>query len=117
LALLVRLINDDGMELFGNRRLIDEYTRLAEELGSETSSLILGQLASKVSVIEITEDAIKRCTPYLPKEEAADIMHAGTSLQTGAVLITNDKHFNRMKGAGLIQVWSTGEAIRRLKVS
>jgi predicted nucleic acid-binding protein len=116
LALLVRLINDEGLELFGNRRLIDEYTRLAEELGSETSSLILGQLASRVSVVEILQEAADRCGKYLPEEEAADVMHAVTSLQAGAVLITNDTHFDRIKESGLIRVWSIGEAIRKLKV-
>src|SRR4029077_3129804 len=48
LALLLRLINDDDLELFSNRWLLDEYKRLGEELSSETSELILGQLTTKM---------------------------------------------------------------------
>ena len=116
LALLVRLINDDGLELFGNRRLIDEYTRLSEELGSEIGALILGQLAGKVSVIEIGEGALAQCRPFLPEGEDADVMHAATSLQSGAVLITNDNDFDRIKKARKIEVWSISAAIRRLSI-
>jgi hypothetical protein len=42
LALLVRLITDAELELFGSLWLFDEYKRLAEELNSEASELILG---------------------------------------------------------------------------
>lgn len=116
LALLVRLINDDGLELFRNRRLIEEYTRLSEELGSETSALILGQLAGKVSVVEIGEEALARCMPLLPEGEDADAMHAATSLQSRAVLITNDRDFDRIKRARVIEVWSISEATKRLSI-
>ena len=35
-------------------------------------------------------------------------------LQTGATLITNDRHFDTIRDQGIIEVWSTAEAIRRL---
>jgi len=61
LGLLLRLINDDGQELFANRWLLDEYKRLAEELSSETSELILGQLTAKMrEVVELEEKAVAR---------------------------------------------------------
>lgn len=116
LSLLVRLITDDGLELFGNRWLLDEYTRLAEELGSVTSSIILGALAGKTRVLEIGNEAVGRCRPFLPEGEAADVKHAATSLQADAVLITNDRDFDRIKVAGIIEVWGISEAIRKLSV-
>jgi predicted nucleic acid-binding protein len=117
LALLMRLITDTELELFGNLWLLDEYKRLGEELNSETSGLILGQLTRKMrEVIEIGEEAVARCRPYLPEQEAADILHAATCLQSKAILITNDKDFDRIKESGLIEVWGISEAIRKLSI-
>ena len=96
---------------------MDEYKRLGEELSSETSELIVGQLATKMrEATELEEKAVSRCRPYLPDGEDADVLHAATSLQSGAVLITNDRDFDRIKASGVIEVWSIGEAIRRLAI-
>src|ERR1035437_797231 len=115
LALLMRLITDTELELFGSLWLLDEYKRLAEDLNSETSELILGRLTGKMrEVIEIGEEAVAQCRPYLPEQEAADILHVATCLQSRAVLITNDRDFDRIKESGLIEVWGIGEAIRKL---
>ena len=74
LALLMRLVTDSELELFGSLWLLDEYKRLAEELNSETSELILGRLTGKMrEVAEIGDEAVARCRPYLPEREAADI--------------------------------------------
>jgi predicted nucleic acid-binding protein len=116
LVLLLMLINDDELELFANRWLLDEYKRLGEELSSETSELILGQLTAKMEATELEEKAVARCRPYLPDGEDADVMHAATCLQSRAVLITNDRDFDRIKESGVIEVWSISEAIRKLSI-
>jgi len=117
LALLMRLVTDSELELFGSLWLLDEYKRLAEELNSETSELILGRLTGKMrEVAEIGDEAVARCRPYLPEREAADILHAAACLQAKTVLITNDRDFDRIKESGIIEVWSIREAIRRLSV-
>jgi predicted nucleic acid-binding protein len=116
LGLLLRLVNDDELELFANRWLLDEYKRLGEELSSETSELILGQLTAKMEATELEEKAVARCRPYLPDGEDADVMHAATCLQSRAVLITNDRDFDRIKESGVIEAWSIGEAIRKLSI-
>jgi predicted nucleic acid-binding protein len=117
LALLLWLINDDELELFANRWLLDEYKRLGEEMNSETSELILGQLTTKMrEVADIEEGAVARCRLYLPEREAADVLHASTCLQSRAVLITNDRDFDRIKESGVIEVWSLSEAIRKLSI-
>jgi hypothetical protein len=41
-------------------------------------------------------------------------LHAATCLQTGAALITNDKHFDRIKKEGVIEVWNASMAIKEL---
>jgi predicted nucleic acid-binding protein len=117
LALLVMLITDPELELFGSLWLFDEYKRLAEELSSKTGELILGRLTAKMrEVAEIGEDVVARCRPYLPEPEAADVLHAATCLQSKAVLITNDRDFDRIKESGVIEVWSISEAIRKLSI-
>jgi len=114
---LMRLITDTELELFGNLWLFDEYKRLAEELSSETSDLILGQLTGKMrEVTGIGDQAVARCRPYIPEREAADIMHAATCFQAKAVLITNDRDFDEIRESGVIEVWSISEAIRRLSI-
>jgi predicted nucleic acid-binding protein len=115
LALLLRLINDADVELFANLLLLDEYKRLGEELDSETSDLILGQLTARTHEVGgLDERAVARCRPYLPPREDADVLHAATCLQLGAVLITNDKDFDRIRDSRVIEVWSISEAIERL---
>ncbi len=117
LALLLRLISDTELELFGSLWPFDEYKRLAEELNSETSELILGRLTAKMrEVTQIGEEAVARCRPYLSEREAADILHAATCVQAKAVLITNDRDFDGIKESGVIEVWSISEAIRKLSI-
>ena len=117
LALLLRPNNDDDLELFSNRWLLDEYKRLGEELSSDTSELILGQLTTKMlEVAEPEKEMIARCRQHIPEREAADILHAATALQSKAVLITNDRDFDRIKESGVIEVWSISKAIRKLSI-
>lgn len=114
LALLIKLINDEKIELFANFRLIEEYRELAEALSSKTGSLILQQLTAKTKTIEADGEAVSRCKPYLPKNESADIIHAATCLKTNAILISNGKDFDEIRRSELITVWKISEAIRRL---
>ena len=44
----------------------------------------------------------------------ADVVHAATCLHTGAVLISNDAHFDGIKEVGIIEVWSITDAIKKL---
>lgn len=114
LSLLIKLITDEQIELIGNIRLASEYGRLAEEFNSKTSRLILRQLTEKMTIVVVDENALRQCKPYLPEKESADVIHAATSLQTRAVLITNDTDFDKIRRSGIIKVWSISEAIRRI---
>jgi len=116
LSLLVRLIVDSGIELFGNQILLLEYQRFVEELNSDVSTQILKELTVKVQLVEIPDDALRRCLGFFSERDAKDVFHAATCLVTGAVLITNDRDFDRVGEAGLIEVWSISEAIRKLWV-
>ena len=117
LSLLLRLITDAELELFASQPLLDEYRRLARELRSETSTLILNQLSAKAHEVTEIKAEIETCRHYIPEKEAADIHHAVAALHSEAVLISNDKHFDKIRDAGTINVWSISEAMRRLSVS
>lgn len=115
LALLIRLIADTNLQLFGDPWLLDEYRRLAEELKSATSELILGQLTAKTQkVTEVRDEAVELCKPYLPEREVADLLHAATCLQSKAVLITNDRDFDRISESGIIKVWGISKAMKQI---
>jgi predicted nucleic acid-binding protein len=107
--LLVRLI--EGIEeLVADDILISEYERYAlkfEALG------FLKLIRNRVVIIEQSEEDILRCKPYFPAGSAADVVHAATCLHTGAVLISNDAHFDGIKEVGIIEVWSITDAIKK----
>lgn len=91
--------------------LIAEYEKYAKELNAED---FLEFLKTRVNVFNPSKSEIERCKPYFPEEEIADVIHAAACLKTNAILITNDRDFDEIKKAGLIEVWSISEAINRL---
>jgi predicted nucleic acid-binding protein len=68
----------------------------------------------RMNTINPEERYVEICRSYFPKDEYSDIIHAATCLQTGAILITNDKHFDRVKEKRIIKVWSIAEAIEEI---
>ncbi len=52
------------------------------------------------------------CAPYFAGEDINDQVHAATCLQLGAVLKSNDRHFEPIRRAGLISVYTVTEAVR-----
>ncbi len=43
--------------------------------------------------------------------------HAGACLPEGAVLVSHDRHFRGIREEGVVEVWTTSEALRRLEQS
>jgi len=60
------------------------------------------------------EGELSQCAVFFPESELADMIHAACCLSTEAILITNDRHFDRIKENGLITVWNIVEAIKNL---
>jgi predicted nucleic acid-binding protein len=114
LRLLLELIKEPSIRLVGNDLLAEEMLRYAELLKSETVALLVSALLSKMELVTISRNHRKICKTYIKTPDKADVLHAATCLQTGAVLITNDKHFDRIKKEGLIEVWNVSEAIKKL---
>jgi len=96
-----------------NEALISEYRKYAGDLG-EYGLLLLDQLLQKVVVLEISDETIARCKPLFPEGQDADILHAATCLSAGGILISNDRHFEDIRQARIIEVWTISEAIAKM---
>jgi predicted nucleic acid-binding protein len=114
LKLIIKIVNDPALKLVGNYLLAHEMLRYAELLKSETASTLIAVLLSKMEIVRVAKNYRKVCKAYIKTPDLSDIMHAATCLQTGAVLITNDRHFDRIRDEGIVDVWSVSKSIRNL---
>lgn len=114
LDLIIEVISNQGIHLIGNDLLLLEYEKYAEKFKSETASHLIKRLRDKMRIVELDENYIKTCSKYIPKNEVVDIVHAATCLQEKSIMITNDKHFDKISKERVIEVWSTSIAIEHL---
>ncbi len=114
LRLILHVIKDKGIALVGNIFLVEEMICYAEEFESETAATLLQALIGKMEIIEARGNFVKVCKAYMGASDVVDIVHAATCLQSDAVLITNDRHFDRIRDEGIIKVWSITDAIQNL---
>ncbi|HLB69979.1 MAG: PIN domain-containing protein [Candidatus Methanoperedens sp.] len=109
--LLVYLLTNPEIELIANDVLLGEYSKFALKLGAlEFFELI----NSVVAVVNPSKECVMNCKQYFPKNEMADAVHAATCLQYDAVLISNDKHYDKIRNMKIIEVWKISEAIKKL---
>jgi predicted nucleic acid-binding protein len=108
---LLSALLDGSAELVANKALLAEYEKYAQQLEAE---YIFLYLKSRIILISVSDEEIQRCKLFFPESQFSDAVHAATCLQSGALLITNDKHFDKIKDDGLIRVWTISEAIRNL---
>jgi predicted nucleic acid-binding protein len=114
LRLIIHLLEDEGVGLVGSDILALELLRYAEQFPSATAATLATAMLEKMLIVKVEERFIVACSPYLPPSSLADCLHAATCLQTGAVLVSNDRDFDKIGKAGLVDVLSISEAIRRL---
>ena len=114
LRLILNIIEEPSISLVGNDLLVEEMVRYAELLRSETAAILLYALIAKMKIVNIQENYLKICKLYIETPNKADILHAATCLQTNAVLISNDHHFDKIRDEKIIKVWSSKEAINKL---
>ena len=118
--LTLKLLNDPNIELVVNSVLLEEYKSWLDKLSSrlpnirEQAEILYSLIVSKAVLIEPDHSHIEQCKPFIPEEEYADLYHAATCLKANAILITNDKDFNRIAKTNIIEVWSVARAIREL---
>jgi predicted nucleic acid-binding protein len=114
LDLILDLINNPDVCLVGNDLLLLEFEKYQKRFESPLAYKILKDLKHKIEFIEVRPESIKQCAKYIPHEEIVDIVHAATCLQTSAILISNDNHFNKLNESEVIEVWTISKAINTL---
>jgi predicted nucleic acid-binding protein len=112
--LLTRLAAEERFELVGDSYLLEEFDRYAEVFQSITATGLFQAVLRKMVVVRPQERFTAACLPYMATPDVPDLLHAAACLETGAVLISNDRHFDRIARAGLIRRLTLSEAIRAL---
>ena len=116
LRLIYGLIMNSSVRLVGDEYLLQEMMRYIEVFRSETAVRVLELLIAKVEVFRVQRNYIRICRGYIDSPDPADVVHAAACLQSGATLITNDHHFDRIKAEGILEVMSISEALGSLSV-
>jgi predicted nucleic acid-binding protein len=116
LRLLMELIDNATIVLIGNEFLIMEMEKYAQVFESKRGKEILRKLIDKTEVMDVDEKFLRLCKSYFTENQLIDIYHAATCLQEGAVLITNDRHFDRIRNEKIIEVWSINKAIEEFGI-
>lgn len=114
LRLLLDVLTRDDVELVGNDLWLEEMVRYAEEFRSETASWLVGALVAKTRFVTVGANFRAISRRYVTTPDPADILHAATCLQERAILVSNDRHFDRIRDEGILPVWSISQAIRSL---
>jgi predicted nucleic acid-binding protein len=114
LQLVLEIIQNKQITIIGNKYLLEEMDKYSRVFSSPTALMLLRALLSKISVIPVEKRYIKLCMNYMNKASALDIIHAATCLQTDSILITNDKHFDKLKQEKIITIWNTREALTNI---
>jgi predicted nucleic acid-binding protein len=114
LRFLLDLIGRDDVELVGNEYWVEEMVRYAEEFHSQTAAWLASLLMSRTRLVHVEDNYVRVCLRYMGTPDPADVLHAATCLQERAILISNDKHFNRVRDQGVIEVWKISQAIRSI---
>jgi predicted nucleic acid-binding protein len=114
LKLLTKIVQAPDLTLVADELLLEEMVRYAELLKSPTTTGIIAALTSKTSLVKVAAKYRSICKAYVTTPDKADILHAAACLQTGAVLITNDRHFKRIAKKRIVEVWSISDAIEKL---
>jgi predicted nucleic acid-binding protein len=114
LRLILHMIRDETVSLVGNIYLAEEMIRYAERYPSNMVASLIEALASKMEIVEVEERLLKICRNYMGTDDPTDLSNAATCLQTSATLVTNDRHFNRIRNEEIIRVLSITDAVNEL---
>ncbi len=114
LRFLLDVVARDDLNLVGNDLWLEEMVRYAEEFRSETASWLVGALIGKTRFVAVGANFRAISRRYVTTPDPADVLHAATCLQERAILVSNDRHFDRIRDEGILPVWSIPQAIRSL---
>jgi len=111
--LIANLLGREEVRLVGNDVLAGEYLRYAQLFPSPTAAAIASAILERMETVRVEERFLAACAPYFGPGHASDRVHAATCLQTGAVLVSNDRDFEAIRKAGLVEVATIKDALER----
>lgn len=114
LQLVLHMIKREDIRIVGNHHLLKEMFGYAQRFGSKFALDLVWSLLGRMEVIYVGKNLKRACKKYFDTPRKADILHAATCLKADAVLITNDKDFDRIRDEDIIRVWSISEAVKNL---
>jgi len=114
LRLVLEFLRREDLALVGNDLWLEEMLRYAEEFRSETASRLVSALVEGTRFVHVRENFRAVCRGYITTPDPADVLHAATCLQEGAILVSNDRHFNRIRDERIVEVWDIAKALRSL---
>jgi len=114
LRLLLDVLRRGDIALVGNDLWLEEMLRYAEAFRSETASQLVAALVQKTRFVRVDASFRAVCRRFMTTPDPADVLHAATCLQERAVLVTNDRHFDRIREEGIVEVWDITKATRSL---
>ena len=110
-GLLFTILLSDA-SIFVNEELLFEYEKYINKILGVPHLFLLIQRRS--ILIDPSIDSLLICRRFLPESEFADAVHAATCFEAGAILISNDAHFDKIRESELIEVWKISEAIGKI---
>lgn len=114
LRFLLRLLARKDVTLVGNEFWAQELLRYAEEFRSETALWLAAALLDRTRLVHPAPRYVRVCALHMPSADLADVVHAATCLQEGAILVSNDRDFDGIRDEGIIEVWSISKAIESI---
>ncbi len=114
LDLILECISNKEILLIGNSILIEEMNKYQIAFDSPTASSLLILLRQKTHIFIPKIETLNDYKQYFPSAEVKDMVHAATALDAKAIIITNDKHFEKIKESGKLVVWDIPTAIRAI---
>lgn len=109
LRLLAALVEGPNVDLVANPVLLREWRRNAGP--SLTAQEIVETLAARCRVVWPNPAALRATKPHFQSGSAADWLHAATCLDTGAILVSNDRDFSALAGSALVEVWTASRLL------
>lgn len=114
LQLILALIEREEIHLLADQFMLEEMVRYAEEFRSEVASTLLSALISRTELADVADNHVRICRDHFKTPDLADIVHAAACLQENKILISNDKHFDRIRNRKIIPVWCISKAMKEI---
>lgn len=113
LKVLLHLIDHEDLELIVDDVLKREYEKYGKKFGGKKTGRLIQSLLDKAREVEPEKRFIRIVKPYFNDEsDPEDMIHAATTLQEDATIITNDSDFQEIREEEILEIWDHTKAMQ-----